>query len=204
MNQQEYLSQISNNVRPPKAPKQSILASPIVKIGLIGVALVIVIIIIGSLISGNKKSTKDLSIALKLHLDGTTAEIANFQPYIKNSSLRANGASLGTVLSNTNTELTQYLTDKYSFKANSVSKKTKTKYETLQQELHDELFEAKITGMLDRIFAYKMAYEITQIQTEMKVIYNTASDQPYKDFLTSSFSSLENLNEQFNNFSEVK
>ena len=60
MNQQEYLSQISNNVRPPKAPKSGLLSSPIFKIALIGVVAVIGIIIFGSIVGGNKKSAKDL------------------------------------------------------------------------------------------------------------------------------------------------
>ncbi|MBQ7201915.1 hypothetical protein IJS18_00795 [Candidatus Saccharibacteria bacterium] len=204
MNQQEYLSQISNNVRPPKAPKPSLLASPIIKYLLIGVVVIIGIIIFGSVIGGNKKSAKDLSISLKLHLDGTTAEIANFQPYVKSSSLRANGASLNTVLSNADRELTEYIASKYSYKSGSENKKTKSKYEALQQELHEELFKAKINGMLDRIFATKMVTEISLIQTEMQTIYNSASDQSYKDFLKSSYSSLDNLSEQFKNFSEAK
>ncbi len=204
MNQQEYLSQISNNVRPPKAPKSGLLSSPIFKIALIGVVAVIGIIIFGSIVGGNKKSAKDLSVALKLHLDGTTQEITNFQPYIKNSGLRANGASLNTVLSNTNSELTKYITTKYSYKSGSENKKTKAKFEASQQELHNELFEAKINGMLDRIFAAKMSSEISLIQTEMKTIYGAVSDQSYKDFLNASFKSLDNLSEQFKNFSEAK
>lgn len=204
MNQQEYLSQISNNVRPPKAPKPSFFSSAIFKYGLIVVAAIIGIAIFGAVISGNKKSVKDMAIALKLHTDGTTAEIKNFQPYIKNSSLRANAASLNTVLSNFDTSLVDYITTKYSYKKGSEAKKAKTKAEKAQQTLHDELFEAKISGLLDDIFAHKMAYEISLIQAEMVAIDKASSDNNLKEILGSPYESLGNLYDLFNNYSEAK
>lgn len=204
MNQQEYLSQISNNVRPPKAQKPSIFASPIMKFVLIGVVAVIGIIIFGSIVSGNKKSVKDLAITLKLHADGTSAEVKNFQKYIKDTSLRANAASFNTVLTNFDSSLVDYMKTKYSYKSGSESKKAKSKAETAQQTLHDELFEAKINGMLDRIFAHKMVYEISLLQAEMEAINRATSDQSLKEILGTPYESLGNLYELFNNYSETK
>jgi hypothetical protein len=204
MNQQEYLSQISNNVRPPKAPKPSFFSSAIFKWGLIVVAAIVGIAIFGAVISGNKKSVKDMAIALKLHTDGTMAEVKNFQPYIKNSSLRANAASLNSVLSNFDSSLVDYMSAKYSYKKGSEAKKAKTKAETAQQALHDELFEAKINGMLDDIFAHKMAYEISLFQAEMVAIDKATSDNNLREILGSPYESLGNLYELLNNFSEAK
>jgi hypothetical protein len=204
MNQQEYLSQISNNVRPPKAPKPSFFSSAIFKWGLIVVAAIVGIAIFGAVISGNKNSLKDMAIALKLHTDGTMAEVKNFQPYIKNSSLRANAASLNSVLSNFDSSLVDYMSAKYSYENGSEAKKAKTKAETAQQALHDELFEAKINGMLDDIFAHKMAYEISLFQAEMVAIDKATSDNNLREILGSPYESLGNLYELLNNFSEAK
>ena len=147
---------------------------------------------------------KDLTVSLKLHIEGTSTEVKNFQPSIKNSGLRANAASLYTVLSNFDSSINNYVVDKYSYKKGSESKKSKSKAEKAQQTLHDELFEAKINGLLDYVFAHKMANEISLIKSEMATIEKTASDKALKEILGSPYESLGNLYELFNNFSEAK
>ena len=69
---------------------------------------------------------------------------------------------------------------------------------------NDELFEAKINGMLDDIFAHKMAYEISLFQAEMVAIDKATSDNNLREILGSPYESLGNLYELLNNFSEAK
>ena len=202
MNQQEYLSQISGNVRPVKAPNSSkpgFLSSPIFKIVLIGLVAVIGIIIFGSIISGGKKSPKELLLSLGLHLEGTTTQIGEYQPYLKTSTLRANSASLSTVLADANRTVTEYIENTYS--SASPTKKAEEEAEAATTALGDELFHGRITGTLDEVFAYKMAYEIKVIQAEIDSIYNLLKDESFKSSLSSSYNSLNNLYDLFNNFS---
>ena len=205
MNQQEYLSQISGTVRPVKQPKQggkNFLSSPIAKALLFGVAALIVIIIMGSILGGNKKSPKDSLINLMLHIDGTSEQITEYQAYIRDSSLRANGASLNTVLADASKAVNDYLVAKYSFKSGSESKSAQAKADENAAALGDELFEARINGWLDTVFARKMAYEITLIKTEIDSAYNMVKDDSFKSSLSSSYNSLTNLYDLFDSFSE--
>ncbi len=163
----------------------------------------IIIAIIGAILSGNKGGEKNLSISLKLHIDNTSEIIQQFQPNVKSSSLRSSSASLYSVLSNTSRELTGYLTEKYDFKDKDVAKNITDEATLLKDGLEAELFEAKINGILDRIYAHKMSYEISLIMSEEAKIINSTGNGALKELLTASYNSLNNLYTPFNDFSET-
>ena len=74
---------------------------------------------------------------------------------------------------------------------------------TLEKDaLHNELFEAKINGIIDRVYAHKMAYEIKTIQNEESRIMKTNKNEDLTGILKESYDSLENLYNSFNDFSE--
>ncbi len=206
MDGQDYLNQIANSVRPPakKSKFGGIFSSPITKVILIGLLVLIIIIIIGSVINGGRGNTKDKSISLKLHIDNTTSLISEYQPSVKSTILRSSSASLSTILSNTSRELTSYLVDKYKYTDKTPSDSLKESATLSYDALNQDLFEAKINGILDRIYAHKMAYEINLITSEEATIYNSTSDDTLKSLIESSYNSLNNLYPQFNDFSETK
>ena len=107
------------------------------------------------------------------------------------------------MLTNTNNELTSFITEKYDFKAKNVSKNLTTAANSAKDALLQELFEAKINGNLDRIYAHKMAYEISLIATEETKIINSTKNDDLKELLTKSYNSLDTLYSQFGDFSEA-
>ena len=172
--------------------------------GLVGVVGLIIIIIIGSILGGNKGGEKNLSFALKLHLDNTAELISEYQTNVKSSNLRSSSASLYSILSNTNRELTDYITEKYDYKEKSVDKKIADEATLARDGLEADLFEAKINGNLDRIYAHKMTYEITLFMNEEAKLINMSKNDNYKEILNRSYKSLETLYENFSSFSETK
>ena len=76
---------------------------------MIALAALVFIVIVGSIIGSGKDGEKDLGYALRLHLTNTGSAINTYQENIKSSELRSNSASLYSVLSNTNRELSNYL-----------------------------------------------------------------------------------------------
>ena len=204
MNGQDYLDQISAENRPVKKSGASFLSSKFFIIGAIGIGLLILIMILGAILGGNKTDEKSLSYALKLHIDNTAEVIQTYQPEVKSSDLRSSSASLSGVLSDTSKKLTDYLTAKYKIKDKDINKKI-VEQATLEKDgLTSELFEAKINGILDRTYAYKMAYEIKMIMTEESKIYDKTNNQDLKGILDGSYNSLDNLYSKFNDFSETK
>ena len=204
MEGQDYLNQISANNRPMQKQQKGILSSKFFLVGAIGLGALIIIIIIGALVNGNKGGEKNLSFALKLHLDNTSSVIEEYQPNVKSSSLRSSSASLDSVISDTNSKLTDFVTAKYEFKEKDVDKKLKDAAARNQEELSNELFEAKINGVLDRVYAHKMSYETSMLMTEEAKLINSSKDDALKSILSTSYDSLKNLYDNFNNFSETK
>ena len=200
MDKKEYLAQLSASVRPDKQPKASFISPKIMAIlgGLIGA--IIIFIIIGVILGNNKDSLKDRILSLKAHLDNTSTIITDYQPAVKSSELRSNSASLFSVLSSTNSDLSSYIDGKWGIK--KVDKKYGDEAELNKDKIESELFEAKITGILDRIYAHKMAYEISLIASEEAAIVKATKDEGLVNSLTTSYNSLENLYSKFSDFSE--
>ena len=203
MESQEYLNQISAKVAPakPKSGISGILSSKITWLIVGAIVLFILFAIIGAVLGATKGNLKKDAIELQLQLDSLSEVISEYQPKVKSSQLRSNSASLSTVITNTNSKLMDYLTEAYEYKKNS-NKDLAEQIKTEQDALLNELFEAKITGVLDRIYAHKMAFEITKLMNEEAKIHNEARDDVLKGILDESYNSLETLYDNFNNFSE--
>lgn len=204
MQGQDYLNQISAENRPIKKTGKGIFSSKIFMASMIGLIALTIVIIIGLILGGNKGGEKNLSFALKLHLDNTATVISNYQSSVKSSDLRSHSASLYSIISNTSRKLTDYLTEKYDFKEKDVDKNLVEEATLSKDGLEADLFEAKINGNLDRIYAHKMAYEISLLMNEETKLINTTKNSDYKELLTKSYNSLDNLYDSFGNFSETK
>ena len=202
MDRKEYLAQISASVRPEKKSKLSFMSSNVFKFCGIAVVLMIVLMIVGTLIGNGKTSLKDQVVSLKLHIENTSGVISDYQPKVKSSTLRSSSASLHSILASTSGNLDGYISEKYGKNANE--KKLGEAAALEKDKLESDLFEAKITGILDRIYAHKMAYEISLITSEEASIFKATSDESLKQILTTSYNSLENLYANFNDFSENK
>lgn len=206
MENQAYLDQIAESSKP-ITPNQSdstlskILHSKIFLIVLIGLTALVLILVIGSALTGNKKDLQSEVTALKLHVDNTSSVIGDYQSLVKSSTLRSYSASLKSILSATSSELGKYLSAKY--KKQSENKNLATEAATQKDALLNELFEAKITGNLDRIYAHKMTYEVSRFMSKESAIYNTTKDESLQTILSQSYNSLEILYDSFNNFSET-
>lgn len=176
-----------------------------VKVGVIGVVALIVIMIVGMVLGSGGVKPKEQSFKLMLHLDNTLELVNKYQPNIKSSDLRSSSASLMGVLSNTSRELAAYVTEKYGYKNERDIDEDWVEQAKLEMDgLDSELFEAKINGLLDRIYAHKMAYEISAFRSEESSLYEKAGDDTLRGLLKTSYDSLGNLYDKFNDFSETK
>lgn len=203
MEGQEYLNQISASNRPAKASGglSNLLSSKFFLVGVIGVVALIIIIIIGSLLSGGKSTPKELTASLKTHMDNTTEVIREYQIHVKSSSLRSSSASLASVLTDTSTKIGGYISATYG--EVQLPETTVADLTLAKDTLKEELFEAKINGILDRIYAHKMAYEVSLFMMEEEQL-SASSDETLTLILNDSHTSLENLYSNFNDFSETK
>ena len=209
MDSQDYLDQISAGVKPasPNGSLMKIISSKYFKWGMIALAVLIVIIIFGSIL-GNKPSIKNKCFSFSLHLAGDIEMIDTYQPSVKSSKLRSLSASLKGILSNTYSQLDAYIAQAYAIDEKVIEKSTElqnliAEADLYKADLNNDLFAAKINGLLDRIYAHKMALEIYSILSEETGIINSADNADLKSMLSSNQNSLENLYNELNNFSEA-
>ena len=172
MENKAYLEQISAATRPVKKKNEGFLSSIYFKVIVGGILGIVAIMILGSILSAGRGSEKTRAISLEVRISNTVEVVKKYQTEVKSSDLRSNGASFLTVLSNTAKELSEFLAEKYEFKEKNVDKEISAKEEPAKNELETDLFSAKINGILDRIFAHKMAYEISVITTREEEIIN--------------------------------
>ncbi len=203
MDRQDYLNQISAKNLPAKGGKLKVLSSKFFWVGVIGIGALILIIVMGALIGGGKTSGKDQLYSLILHINNTSELVETYQPDVKSSSLRSHSASLYSVLSNTSKELTEFAEEKYNFKEKDIKENLVEEETTAKDGLEAELFEAKINGILDRIYAHKMAYEISLITNREAQIMKSINNDVLDEILTTSYNSLDTLYDRFDNFSET-
>lgn len=206
MDSQDYLNQISAMARPVKAPKKGlmgVLTSKYFKWGMVALGLFIVMAIFGAILGGRVTPEQQLT-NLKLRFDRTVEVIDTYQSQIKSSQLRSLSGSLKGILSNTSTQLNNYMINAYQFDAGKIKEAVVEESNLQRDELVNELFNAKINGLLDRTYAHKMTLEIYTTMGEEAGIANDSSDATLKELLTSSYDSLNNLYAQFNDFSETK
>lgn len=209
MDGQEYLNQISQSNKKPAptgkfALNKEFFTSKIFIFVAASLALLVLIIILGSVLGANKVDERGLAYDLKLHLTKTAEVIQEYQNDVKSSELRSSGASLHGLLTNADKEITDYLVKKYDFKDKNISKELDAKATAVQEELANEFFEAKINGVLDRTFAHKMAYEILLFKAEETKLRNATKSEDLKAALDKSLASLDNIYPKFNDFSEGK
>ena len=201
MDNQAYLNQISASNRPETTSKLSgLFKNNIFKISIITVGLFILIFIIGQILSGLKGDTKQDFFDFKVRLDNTSKTIKNYQGLVKSSRLRSYSASLATIISSTTKA-----TDDYASKTYPKVKITGTEAVTkAAEELENDLHDAKINGFLDRVYARKLAYEISVIMAEESKLIKSIKDTEYQKALQSSYDSLSVIKDSFASFSETK
>lgn len=202
MDNQSYLNEISATVQPAKKPKASFLKNKFVLVGIIGVVSFSLIAIIGLVLGNGKTGVKEQVYTLELRLSNLIKTIDEYQPSVKSSDLRSNSASLKGILSNTNNGLEKYIADEY--KGKTAEKKLTESEESRAESLNNELFQAKINGILDRIYAHKMAYEISLLMTMEDKLYDASKNETLHSVLDSSYDSMKNLHDKFDQFSEAK
>ncbi len=203
MDKQEYLNEISSDIgHLQSSNNKTFLSSKIFLISIIGIAGFILIAITGAIIGGSTISLKDRIATLILHIDNTTEIIEKYQSNLKSSDLRSYSSSLRGIFQNTSRNLTEYSSSKYNFKPKEIKKSIQEEETSVKDALDSDLFKAKINGRLDRIYADKMAYEISFVLSHENQILKNASDSSLKDIVTTSRESLSVLYDNFNNFSD--
>lgn len=196
-----YLDKIAESNRPAKASTGPFPFPPKVMIGLgIAIFAIILIMILGSALGGDKNSEQTLVEKLNLRSENVGKTIDTYNKSIKSSELRSMGSSLRAVLTELNSKTSTFLTEDFGSKGNA-SKKLTEEETAYVEELNTTLETAKLNGLLDRAFVREMTLQIGLFMSIESECTSRTKKSDLKDFLTTSYSNLESLYEEFSNYS---
>lgn len=176
MNNLEYLNQISQENRPTSA-KKSASMSLIIKIAVGSLVAFLFIMCLGIVLSAGKTSPTDLTKQLYVRTANLNTALTTYNKSLKSSQLRAIGTSLNGVLTSATASLTGYLASEGDKEAdlNPPEKLLTVETETIEA-LDTALNNAKLNGILDRVYANQI-----QLQVSLLVTFISQLEQRTKD-----------------------
>lgn len=205
MDGQDYLDQISATTAPSgpasKFDLKNIMSSKLFRIIGASVILLILLIIVGNILSSAANKGRNLAEQLEVRLTNLTAMLdEDCNTYLKDANLRSYNSSLSGILKNTDTQLTEYLTEAYDFTTKNIPAGIQEEETDYIEALKAELEEARLNGLYDRTYINSISTEINLIIALEENILERISSEKLIDILEQSISSLTSILESYENF----
>lgn len=199
----EYLNQIAqdNRVVGQKTGKGLPIDPKWLKIIGIGIAGVILIMIVGSLLGKLGTAERDLMDRIYARTKNLNNSIMEYNDSVKSSELRSMGNSLSTVLTETNSKVAGLLASEYGAEGTEPRDEAVTAEEEEHiQAVNVQLYYGKINGLMDRYFVREMSREIVLLQSLESEALEKSSSSAVKDAMANSWNNLNKLETQFENY----
>lgn len=205
MDGQDYLNQISATTAPSgqssKFDLMRIVSSKLFRIIGAGIILFILLIIVGNIISSASNKGRLLVEQLELRLTNLSAMLdEESNEYLKDPNLRSYNTQLIGILNDTNRQLTEYLTEAYSFDAKNIPSNITQEETDYIETLKAELEEARLNGLYDRNYANSISTEIALIVALEENILERTNNETLTKILNDSISNLNSILESYENF----
>lgn len=190
MNNLEYLNQISQETRPTSAKKSNSL-SLIIKIAVGGIAAFLFIMCVGLVLNAGKSSPTDLTKQLYVRTANLNTTLTTYNKSLKSSQLRAIGTSLNGVLTGASASLSNYLLPEDGEKGDlNPPEKLLATETTTDEELNTSLNNAKLNGILDRVYANQIQLQVSLLISFIAQLEPRTKDEALLDIITQYQSNL--------------
>lgn len=201
MNNLEYLNQISQETRPTSAKKSNSL-SLIIKIAVGGIAAFLFIMCVGLVLNAGKSSPTDLTKQLYVRTANLNTTLTTYNKSLKSSQLRAIGTSLNGVLTGASASLSNYLLPEGGEKGDlNPPEKLLATETTTDEELNTSLNNAKLNGILDRVYANQIQLQVSLLISFIAQLEPRTKDEALLDIITQYQSNLYVIEQSLENYS---
>lgn len=201
-----YLQQIATKPNGAKSPQKGgnflDLPPKVLYFVVGGLILAVLIIVIGS-IMGNRPAanTSGPIERISLRSKNLNTALTKYSRELKSSNLRSMATSLSSVMSGLESSSATILKSDFG-KTSSTDKAITAEETALITSLNETLDNAKLNGLLDRTFVREITSQISTL-----IILNTdslkkLSNPTSKTSLQGSLENLQNLHEQFSNYTD--
>lgn len=197
MDNLEYLQQISKSNRPvaPAQPTSKSNLSLIIKIAIGGIISFVAILILGIALGNMGAKSSDLAKQIYIRSNNLNSTITTYNRSLKSSRLRSISSSLSGTLVNTSNQLSNYLTSTSDdSKTALVPSEAITTSETeLIDNLNTTLNNAKLNGILDRIYEHQIASQVSLLLALESQLLGRSPDEPLLSIIQQSYASLSTI-----------
>jgi hypothetical protein len=177
-------------------------------IGLVVLTLVICVtaVIVNSM---NKVDTKDQDLMAESYWTShylSDSTIKDYSKYVKNSDIRSMTSSLEGVLREIKLNYNDLLKTKFGVEVAKMKPKEDAipmAVLELNTQLNSTLEDARLNGILDRVFLREMTMQIAYLQSYQSEIAERTKDEDVKVFATKAEANLENIYNQFHGFKSI-
>ncbi len=175
-----YLNQISQSNRPTKRHDRGKGAnSLIIKLIIGGLVLFFLLMAIGALLGNLGSRSRNLAEQIYTRSANLNSTLQTYTPNLKSSRLRAIGSSLSSILINGTNQLSAYLIGDDEDKDAPVSDQKIIDEElALQQELNLSLNNAKLNGILDRVYETQITLQVSLLVSLTSQLLERSSNDP--------------------------
>lgn len=203
-----YLNQISKSAHAKSTPtkKSGGLLSKfsIGKIALIGIVGFFLLMALGGLLGSINNKPKELSKQIYLRSTNLSSVLTTYNPSVKSSRLRSISVSLITVLNHTSSQLSAYIGgEKYKEEDLLPKKKTAESETALTEELELSLNNAKLNGILDRIYENQLTLQVSLLLSLTSQLLARTKDESLISILSPFYYSLETIHNNLESYTSL-
>lgn len=182
----------------PKQQKTSFVMGKKRLLVFIGIIVVILIIIVSMLLGALTTSRKEPWEQLAARLTATSEVVESSQGKIKNSQLRSTNSNLKISLTNAQRDLAAPLAS-----ANvNPAKLSKSVAEAESSALMlERLEDARLNAKYDSTYAREMSYQLANLLTVLRQLYNASTSETNKAFLITTFDNFKPVQKSLSEFS---
>lgn len=208
MDSLEYLNQISQSNRPIKPAnkvKAKLLNGSIIKIALGGIVLFFLLMIIGSMLGNLNAKPENLTKQLYTRTINLNSTISTYGKTLKSSRLRSINSSLSAVLVNSSNQLSSYIKGEETSSSVLLPDEETVAAEAQHiAQLDSSLNNAKLNGILDRIYASQIDLEVSLLLSMISELEERAKgDTKLITILSDYYSNLKVIHDSLEAYSET-
>lgn len=213
MDNMAYLQQIAgvdNSLNNPSKKGGLKLPSFINAWTMLGAVLLIIVIVIVMVITAamNKVDSKDQDLMIESYWMSHYLMEDTFEEYsesLKSPDIRNMTASLNSVLSEIALNETNILLEEYEIDLSESNEEEGVSADEHAKviELNSVLEDARLNGILDRVYVREITMQIAQLRAKQSEIAARSKNDKAREFAEKAESNLDNIYEQFHNYKNL-
>ncbi len=193
----DYLNQIA-----PQGSPKSGWNKKIKMIGIIGGALVLLVIALVIAVNAISGATREPAQKLSARLSVTQGISDKAQSNLKSSQLRSLNSDLRLFFTNTSRGIATPLAS-FGVDAKSIPDRITASEKAIGDGMSNRLEDARLNAVFDRTYAREMAFQLSTMIALLQQMYNSAPSTSTKTFLDTTYKNLQPIQQGFAEFNEV-